>query len=128
MAYIGKITILALAACVMASVLKPTAPESTVILSVTAVVVVLAALLTPLQSQMQYIIEILQRCGLPETLLKPLFKTIAIALCVRVGSGIFQDAGNSALGTVLEIAGSVCEIAVSLPILQAVVHLLEAYI
>ncbi len=128
MELIAKITVAALLACIMASLLKATAPEATVILSVTAVIVVAGALFTPLRSQIQYICEMLERCGLPQTLLKPLFKTIAIALCVRVGCDVFRDAGNSALGTVLEIAGSVCEIAVSLPILQAVVRLLEMYL
>ena len=49
---------------------------------------------------------------------------VAIALVVKVGAGLCRDAGESALASVVETAGAVCTLLVSLPLLRAVLELL----
>lgn len=62
--------------------------------------------------------------GLSSDLLVPLYKTVGISLVVRVGGSLCRDAGESALAAVLETAGAVCALLVSLPLLRAVLNLL----
>ena len=56
--------------------------------------------------------------------MEPLYKTVGIALVVRVGSSLCVDAGESALGKVVETAGAVCALAAALPLLRTVLELL----
>ena len=63
---------------------------------------------------------------LPEQLFQPLLKTVCIALICRTGSDLCRDAGEGALASVLETAGAVAAIVVSLPLFRAVWGLLES--
>ena len=63
---------------------------------------------------------------LPEQLFQPLLKTVCIALICRTGSDLCRDAGEGALASVLETAGAVAAIVVSLPLFRAVWDLLES--
>ena len=64
------------------------------------------------------------RGGVSHRLLTPLYKTVGIALVVKVGSERCRDAGEAALASVVETAGAVCALLVALPLLGAVVDLL----
>ena len=57
-------------------------------------------------------------------LLTPLYKTVGIALVVKVGGGLCRDAGESALAAALEFAGTVCALLTALPLLRAVLELI----
>ena len=74
---------------------------------------------------------VLAVCGvavalLLEQLFQPLLKTVCIALICRTGSDLCRDAGEGALASVLETAGAVAAIVVSLPLFRAVWDLLES--
>ena len=62
--------------------------------------------------------------GVSPRLLTPLYKTVGIALVVKVGGELCRDAGESALGSVVEMAGAVCALLVALPLLRSVLDLL----
>ena len=51
-------------------------------------------------------------------------ETAGIALVVKVGGGLCADAGESALASVVETAGTVCALAAALPLLRRVAELL----
>ncbi len=53
-----------------------------------------------------------------------MYKTAGIALVVKVGGSLCRDAGESALASAVETAGTVCALLVSLPLLRAVLALL----
>ena len=54
----------------------------------------------------------------------PLYKTVGIALVVKLGGSLCRDAGETALSSVVETAGAVCALLAALPLLQAVLSLL----
>ena len=63
---------------------------------------------------------------LPVELFTPLIKTVGIALLSRTGSDLCRDAGEGAIASVLETAGAVAAIAVSLPLFRAAWELLRS--
>ena len=71
-----------------------------------------------------FLAELGERSGISPELFVPLYKAVGIALVVRVGGSLCRDAGESALASVVETAGAVCALVVSLPLLRAVVSLL----
>ena len=118
----------AAAVCVTASLLalvvKRGSPESALLLALGAAVAVLLALAGTAGDIAAFFRELGSRSGIPRELLVPLYKTVGIALVVKIGGGLCADAGEKALTAVVETAGAVFALAVSLPLIRAVVVLM----
>ena len=89
-----------------------------------AAVVVLLAVGQALEEVISFLAELGERSGISPELFVPLYKAVGIALVVRVGGSLCRDAGESALASVVETAGAVCALVVSLPLLRTVLSLL----
>lgn len=111
-------------AALLALVVKRGAPESALLLTVVAAAAVLLSLGQALKEVTAFLAELGRRSGMEEALFLPLYKTVGIALVVKVGGNLCRDAGESALAATVEAAGTVCALVVSLPLLQAVLTLL----
>ena len=118
----------ATALCVLAAVLALTvkrgSPETALLLVLGAAVAVLLSLGQALGEAVAFLEELGVRSGVPEGLLTPVYKVAGIALVVKVGGGLCADAGESALASVVETAGTVCALAAALPLLRRVAELL----
>lgn len=115
---------LCVTASLLAMVVRRGSPETVLLLALGAAAVVLAALADPLAQVLAFAEELGRRSGISEELLAPLYKTVAIALVVRVGGSLCRDAGESALGAVVETAGAVCALLAALPLIQTAASLL----
>ena len=73
-----------------------------------------------LRELMNFLREIALAGGIRQELVAPLYKTIGIALVVKIGGNLCRDAGESALAAMIETAGAVCALLVSLPLLRTV--------
>jgi len=109
---------------ILAVVVKKGSPEGALALTLAVAVAVLLFLSGLLEELLQFLTELGQQSGASRSLFVPLYKTIGIALVVKVGSDLCRDAGESALASVVETAGSVCALLVALPLLQSVLTLL----
>nr|WP_326184026.1 SpoIIIAC/SpoIIIAD family protein [uncultured Oscillibacter sp.] len=123
-----ELAIQAAALCVvgalLALVLRRGAPEMALLLALGAAVAVLLSLAGALEELLAFLEELARRSGVREELFVPLYKTVGIALVVKVGGGLCRDAGESALAAVVETAGAVCALLAALPLLRAVLSLL----
>ncbi len=81
-------------------------------------------LLEPLQELRSFWEEAAAWGDLPLELFQPLIKTVGIALLSRTGSELCRDAGEGAMASVLETAGAVAAVVVSLPLFRAAWELL----
>lgn len=124
MEQVFQVTGLCLVGALLALVLKKGSPELALLLALAAVAVVLLALAGALEELLDFLREIGAASGLSEDLFIPLYKTVGIALVVKVGGSLCRDAGESALASAVETAGTVCALLVSLPLLRAVLALL----
>ena len=118
----------AAAVCLMgallAVVVRRGSPELALLLTLGAVTAVLLSLAEPLAEILNFLSELGERSGVSQALFAPLYKTVAIALVVRVGGELCRDAGEAALAAAVETAGSVCALLAALPLLRAVLELL----
>ena len=117
------------AVCVLGSLLalmiRKTQPEHALVLVLVAVsAAVFLALGSCLREALTFFEELADRAGLSSELLIPLYKTLGIALVVRIGGGLCRDAGESALSSVLEAAGALCTLLAALPLFRNVLDLL----
>ena len=99
-------------------------PETALLVTLAAAAVVLLFLSSALEELTDFLRELAENSGVSLALFGPLYKTVAIALVVKVGAGLCRDAGESALASVVETAGAVCALLVALPLLRAVLILL----
>lgn len=115
-------------ACVLGALLtllvKRTNPESALLLTLGVSVVAFLFLSNYLQELMDFLEELAESAGVSAELLVPLYKTLGIALVVRIGGSLCRDAGESALAAVIETAGSVCALLAALPLFRAALDLL----
>ena len=119
-----QVTALCVVGAVLALVVKRGSPESALLLTLAAVVLVLVLLMDGLGQVKDFLEELAERSGVPPELFVPLYKTVGIALVVRVGGSLCRDAGESALAASVETAGAVCALLAALPLLRAVLSLL----
>ena len=114
--------------CVIAAllglVLRRGSPEVTLLLALAAAAVVLLALGQPLGELLAFLDSLTEQAGVSPAQFRPRYKIVGIALVVKVGGGLCRDAGESALASVLELAGAVCALLAALPLLRAVLELM----
>lgn len=119
-----QVTAICVVGALLALVLKKGSPETALLLTLGAAVAVLLFLADAMGELVAFLQELGERSGISGDLFVPLYKTVGIALVVKVGSGLCRDAGESALASVVETAGAVCALLVSVPLLRAVLSLL----
>ena len=108
-----QVTGLCVVGALLALVVKRGSPETALLLTLAAAVVVLLALAGAVEELLAFLAELV-----------PLYKTIGIALVVQVGGNLCRDAGESALASVVETAGTLCALLAALPLLRAVLDML----
>lgn len=114
---------LCVAGALLAVVVRRGAPELALAVTLGAVAVGLLFLAGPLKELLDFMKEV-SRYGVSQKLLIPLYKIVGIAVVVKVGGDLCRDAGESALASVVETAGSVCALLAALPLLRGVLALL----
>ena len=119
-----QVTGLCVVGALLALVVKRGSPETALLLTVAAAVVVLLALAGAVEELLAFLEELAEGSGVPPALFGPLYKTIGIALVVQVGGSLCRDAGESALASVVETAGTLCALLAALPLLRAVLDML----
>lgn len=119
-----QITALCVVGALLTLVLKKGAPEVGLLLSLAVAAAVLLALMGSVGEIVRFLDELAVRSGTARTLFGPLYKTVGIALVVRVGGSLCRDAGESALASVVETTGAVCALLATLPLLQTALELL----
>lgn len=124
MEMITQVTALCVVGALLALVLKRGAPETALLLTLGTSAVVLLFLAGAVEELLDFLEELAERSGVSRELFVPLYKTVGIALVVKVGGSLCRDAGETALGSVVETAGAVCALLASLPLLRAVLSLL----
>ena len=116
-----QVTGLCVVGALLALVVKRGSPETALLLAVGAAVVVALALAGVVKELLAFLGELGSASG---DLFVPLYKTIGIALVVQVGGNLCRDAGESALASVVETAGTLCALLAALPLLRAVLDML----
>lgn len=118
----------ALAAAVLALVLKKESPALAFLIGLAGVLCLLWGMLEPLGQLMDAVRRVLHALSGAQTIYIPVMKAVGIALVVRVAGAVCQDAGQAALAAQLEIAGTVAAIIVCLPLLEQVLTVVSRMI
>ena len=124
MEMVFRAAVVCVLAALLALLLKKGTPETALALSVGAAAVVFLLLAGQMEELMDLLREMEEGTGLDRALLAPLYKTIGIALVVRIGGGLCRDAGESALAAALETVGTVCALLAAAPLVRQALEML----
>lgn len=125
MSEVGKIVALCLIGIVLILLLQKSHPEIAILLALSICGGVLLYSLSGMKAILALLEQMSLAGGLSEDLLRPLVKTVGIALVSRVGAELCRDANQRALATVVETAGAFSAIVVAIPLFAAVWELLR---
>ena len=119
-----QITAVCVVSTLLVLVLKRGTPEHGLLLTLAVVALVLLFLEDTIRELLAFIETLAGKSGIAEELFVPLYKTVGIAMVVKIGAGLCRDAGETALASTVETAGILCALLVALPLLQTVLSLL----
>ena len=124
MEQVVQMTALCMVGALLTLVVRRGSPEQALLLVLGCVVLVLLSLIGTVEELLTFLSELGERSGVAGELFVPLYKTVGIALIVKLGGEICKDAGESALAAVIETAGAICALLIALPLLRAVLSML----
>ena len=119
-----RVAALAVTAAVLSAVLRRHTPELALLLVLGAGLWITALCANALGTALEVLRELTRLTGVEEELLAPVVKTVAISLVARVTAEICKGAGENGMAAFVEMAGTVFALAVSLPMIRAVVALM----
>ena len=120
-----KLSALALAAALLCLTLKKQSPELALALSLCALALGAGVILSALKPVLNLAASLARRAELEEGLTAPLWKCMGLGLLTELTASVCADAGQNALAKLVELGGGILCLAASLPLLQAVLALVE---
>lgn len=116
---------IALCGAVLAALVKQYTPPFALLTAAVCGVVMLAVIARPFGEILHTLTAFLRAAGIDGDIYIPVVKAVGIAVVVRITSEICRDAGQSALASRLELAGTVAATAVCIPLMQQIFALLS---
>lgn len=120
-----QICVLAVVSVISCLVLRSTVPAISALVAMCSCVGILVLAMQQLGPVLSLIRTMEDLTGLAGGVTAPLFKAVGIGLLTQVCSTICQDAGEAALGKAVEFGGAVLTLAVSVPLISAIVSVLQ---
>ncbi len=116
---------LGVVAALLCAVVRENGKPLAMLLSLAGCAVLLLLALRFFSPILSVVEQLRELSGLNETVTAPLLKVTGIGLLVQVAGSVCEDAEEKALAKAVEIGGSVLSIYAALPLLTAVLNLLE---
>lgn len=121
-----RILLVAGTALCCTQLLRGKTPALALVVSLTAILVLLGLLLPGLQAVQQAFHGLLAQAGLESDLFTPLLKVLAITQVTHIGAELCRDAGERALAAKLELCGAAASLLCVLPLAQQALALVGA--
>lgn len=122
---IFQVSALSVLAAVCCCILRPYVGSIAVSISIIAGVLILLVALRFFKPIIEMLEQLRTLSGLSGTIAAPLIKVVGIGILTQIAGSICDDAGEHTLHQTVEIAGNVLSVYVSIPLLAAVLDLLE---
>lgn len=120
-----KVAAAAIVAAVCAVVVRRQAPEIGLVLAVCAGALIMLYCSGALTAVTVLMDKLVETGGLSGQVVEPVLKTVGIAIVTRLSADFCRDAKEGGLASAVELAGTVLALLAVLPLMTAVLELLE---
>ena len=122
---IFQISAIAVITAVCGCVVRQHAGSLSAVLSAAACIFILLLAFRFLRPILELIKRLEQLSGLSGTATAPMLKVAGIGILAQIAGGVCEDAGEASLNHAVQIGATVLSVYVSLPLMSAVLDLLE---
>lgn len=119
-----KIIGVGLVSLIIIIILKQYKPDFVIYISILSGAIILMLVMDKLSSVVSLLYSIQNKANMNNQFLVILLKITGIAFLTEYASSICKDAGESAIATKIDLGGKVLIIAISIPIIQALLELI----
>ncbi len=105
--------IVAVVLCVIVRQIKP---DSALAISIAAGIIITAAVLIAIAPSVSALSQLSEKAGIDEGIIKAMLKALAVCYITTLCADCARDAGETALGSKLELAGRTAIVVISLPV------------
>jgi len=109
---------------VLGLVLKRSNPEIGILLSLSVSLLVLGLGMQVMGAVLEFVDTLQSATNLSPALFGPVLQTVGIGILTRIASDICKDAGQGAIASSLELAGTVVALYIALPLMQTVLQMI----
>ena len=120
-----KLTACSVVCALLCAVLKPHEGAISLAVSILCAIGAAMAAMELFSPVLDFFEELLSFTGLSSAVFSPLLKTVAIALLGQIAAAFCQDAGQGALGKMVELCGTVLCLCAGLPLATMLLELLQ---
>lgn len=120
----AKLAAVGVTAVVLSAVLKKNTPELALLLALAAGLWMLAQAAAGLGAAVAMMRELAGQAGLPEVLLEPVVKAVALSILTKLTAEICKSAGEGGVAAFVETAGAALALLAALPLVRAVAQLM----
>ncbi len=117
--------VIAVVTVVLTSLLKKSNQELALLLTIAACVLIGLFLMRLAEPVVEFLSKLRNLAGLDKELMTPMVKTIGVGLLTQISATVCADAGENAIAKLVEVCGGVLALYVALPLLQAVIDMVE---
>ena len=115
----------ALLGALCAVVLRRETGELALLLAIATSLIVLTKAASGCGELLALLGQLAEMANISDTLLSPLLKIMGIEVLTNLAGHICRDAGESGIAATVELAGAVCALYTAIPVIQAVLVLIE---
>ena len=116
---------LGIVAAIIAVVLKQHRPEFAMMVSVGAGVLILGGVLVGMIPVVNQIRQIFSTTAVPQQYIQVLFQALGLCFVTQIACDACKDAGESAIGAKIELAGKISVLVISLPLFVQVLDIVR---
>lgn len=120
-----KATVIGIVTVLLAAMLRKYSKELGILLTLAACVLLGLLLVQFAQPLVDFLAKLRNIAGLDKSVTEPIMKTIGIGLITQIGATVCADAGENAIAKLIEVCGGVLALYVSLPLLEAVLSMID---
>lgn len=118
-------TVIGIVTVLLSAMLRKSSRELGILLTLAACVLIGLLLIQLAEPVVEFLAKLRNIAGLDKTLTEPILKTIGIGLITQIGATVCADAGENAIAKMIEVCGGILALYVSLPLLEAVLSLID---
>ena len=119
-----RAVILGLVGSALGLVIKKNSPEIGLLLALAVALLVVGLGMELIGAILDFVALLQDAAGLSPALLGPVLKTVGIGILTRLAADICKDAGQQAIASTVELAGTVAALYIALPLMQTVFEMI----